>query len=195
MLNTGHSVWMLSNVNGSFTTIVQKYVEDYEGRCGEIMRQHFEAMQCRDCEELLEQGLNAYQRVRQADETIRLPARENLSTTEEDLALLARAPQSLRFVFDLWLRPAERLEWRVLDPERTGYTMAHAADFAQRVNLSVGGCRNPRCTTRWKTLFKEASLTTRSGPRRCACGLPNDAVEEAGAALRIVPFTRVPDTG
>ena len=109
--------------------LAQKYVEEYEGRCDGIMRRHSEAMQCRDCEELLEHGLKAYQWIRQADETIRQAAIENVCTTDEELALLATAPQSLHLVFDLWLRPCEHLEPRIAELERTGYTVAHAADF------------------------------------------------------------------
>jgi hypothetical protein len=108
--------------------LAQKFVEEYENRYDEIMRRHCEAMECRDCEEFLLQGLNAFRWLRHAEETLRQAAAENLCTTPEDMELLKTATESLNTLFAVWLRPRADAEKRIANLAGQ-FDVAHAKDF------------------------------------------------------------------
>jgi hypothetical protein len=108
--------------------LAKKFVEQYESRYDEIMRRHSEAMECRDCEEFLLEGLNAFRWLRNAEETLCQAAVENLCTTEEDMELLKKGIEALNVLFAAWLRPREDAEKRIANLAGQ-FDVAHAADF------------------------------------------------------------------
>ncbi len=108
--------------------LAKKFVEQYESRFEEIMHRHSEAMECRDCQEFLVEGLNAYRWLRNAEETFRQAAVENLCTTEEDMELLKKGIEALNVLFAAWLRPREDAEKRIANLAGQ-FDVAHATNF------------------------------------------------------------------
>lgn len=108
--------------------LAKKFVEEYESRYDDIMRRHCEAMECRDCEEFLLQGLNAFRWLRHAEETFRQAAVENLCTSQEDMELLKKGIEALDVLFAAWLRPHGDAEKRIASLAGQ-FDVAHAADF------------------------------------------------------------------
>jgi hypothetical protein len=109
--------------------LARKYLGDYEGQYDEIMARHAEAMECRDCEDLLEHGLNAFQWLRRAEEVLRQTARAGICKTPEDNQSIRDGHEALNGLFSEWLRPCQHTEERIAQQEKLGFTPARAEEF------------------------------------------------------------------
>ena len=67
----------------------------------ELMKQHFEAMECRDCEDFLQLGIDAFRWLVRADEIIRSNVYQQKADYDPEL------DQALETLFVRWLEPSE----------------------------------------------------------------------------------------
>lgn len=84
----------------------RSHVHAYSGECEELMARHAEAMDCRDCEDFLQLGIDAFRWLGRADVQYRMRVYRGVAEYdakfEEDLAALYR----------LWLKPCDyALQW------------------------------------------------------------------------------------
>ncbi len=98
--------------------VVNQYVDD----SGKLMDEHRRAMECRDCEELLELGLNAYQWLVRSEETFREAHRLGIGYGEN-------VDQSLTLLLEAWLvRGESALAW-VKELGERGHAPDNVGDF------------------------------------------------------------------
>ena len=111
------------------TRRVHRYADD-------LMRDHAQAMECRDCEEHLQQGIDAYKWLRRAEETLREADYEGILTFSKDLEM------AIDTLYKAWLGPAEHAERWIKALRQKGYTPDNLNDFreiCEDVKEIVGG--------------------------------------------------------
>ena len=101
--------------------LAQKQVAAYSAQ-DELMANHHQAMKCRDCEEFLDTGIRAYQRLRQAEETAQEAAKAGIEVSPDVVTAIKVLYRSL-------LRPCVHAEQRILEQEQAGYQVTNLADF------------------------------------------------------------------
>ena len=98
--------------------LAQKHVDAFDA----LMEQHRQAMKCRDCEELLQSGIDAYRWLTRADETIRQAAIEGFDVPPEVVTALAT-------MYRAWFKPCRYAEERIRDQERQGFAVTNVDAF------------------------------------------------------------------
>ena len=111
----------ISEHSDSSLLIAEQRVRAYSERDA-LMEQHAQAVNCRDCEDLLQCGIEAHQWLRKADETLREAARAGFDVGEE-------AREALDLLYRTWLRPCEHAERRIREQQELGFTVAHLDRF------------------------------------------------------------------
>lgn len=111
----------ISEHSDSSLLIARQRVDAYSQRDA-LMEQHAEAMKCRDCEDLLHCGIEAYKWLRRADETLREAAKAGFDVGEE-------AKEALDLLYRTWLRPCERAERRIREQQELGFTIKNLDEF------------------------------------------------------------------
>ncbi|MBS0266192.1 MAG: hypothetical protein JSS02_29955 [Planctomycetes bacterium] len=112
-------------MNNICLDLAQRHVAEYTNESDRLMREHGAAMKCRDCEEFLQQGINAFKWLRQADDFLR----------EADAAGVEAYTAELRETFDLlykkWLEPLAFAEQWIQENVKGGYAPDNLAEFSQ----------------------------------------------------------------
>ena len=105
--------------NDAFT-LAHRRVHSY---ADDVMRLRGDAMQCRNCEEHLQKGIDAYKWIRQGEDFMR----------EADSEGILEFTKELRDAFDLlyeeWLAPCQRTEEWVTDLLNRGYRLDNLEEF------------------------------------------------------------------
>ena len=108
------------NSDSSFL-IAQQRVRAYSERDA-LMEQHAQAMKCRDCEDLLDCGIEAYKWLRKADETLREAAKAGFDVTVE-------VRDALDLLYRTWLGPCKHAERRIQEQQEAGFEVSNLAEF------------------------------------------------------------------
>ncbi len=103
--------------------LAKKHVEEYSKQ-DSIKALHNEAMECRDCEDWLEIGLEAFRWLKQADQTIRQAA-------VEGFAVSSSAPNSIATLYRAWLRPCDRAEGLAKEQIGRGFRLKNLTEFRE----------------------------------------------------------------
>ncbi len=103
--------------------LAKKHVSKYAEQ-DRIMAQHCSAMKCRDCEDFLQLGIEAYQWIARADQTLRQAAVEGLDVPEEAKDVLCK-------LYTSWLTSCAHAEDRIREQEQQGFTVANAGRFRE----------------------------------------------------------------
>ena len=109
-------------------------VHAYADASGELMKQHAEAMECRDCEDFLKMGIEAYQWLQRAEDTMR----------EADYAGIFEFTRETRETLDTlyvaWLKPCEFAEKWIASLNNRSYfpdNLSKFRDACERAQESV----------------------------------------------------------
>lgn len=88
----------------------------------DVIQSSSEALECRDCEDFLQLGIDAFRWLNRADEHIRRAVFAGVPHNEEaDRALIA--------LYKAWLAPCAVAEGRVASQENRGYQVDNLAEF------------------------------------------------------------------
>jgi hypothetical protein len=113
----------ISENSDSSLLIATQRVKAYRERDA-LMEQHAQAMECRDCEDFLQAGIEAYKWLRQADESLREAAKAGFDVGEE-------AKQALDTLYRCWLDPCEHAERRIQEQQKVGFPIANLPAFRE----------------------------------------------------------------
>ncbi len=102
--------------------LAKKFVEEYGARDDQLTQEHVAAMQCRDCEEFLEAGIEAQKWLRQSANVLREAARAGIEVSRD-------AKEALDHLYRAWLRPCPNAEARIREQEERGFKVANLAEF------------------------------------------------------------------
>lgn len=99
----------------------RRHVANFADEC-EIMRGHREAMECRDCDTVMQLGIDAFAWLIRADECLR-------AAVYEGMGYDADADEAIRELFRGWLRPCEPVnKWIEIQAQR-GYHLDNLEEF------------------------------------------------------------------
>ena len=101
--------------------LAEKHVSEYSNQ-DSFNERHREAMECRNCEDFLELGINAFKWLTQADETIRQAAIEGLEVSEN-------IPEVIATLYRAWLRPCDRAEALIKEQRERGFRLKNLNEF------------------------------------------------------------------
>jgi len=101
----------------------RRQVSGYVGESKDVMRRHAEAMDCWDCEDVLQLGIDAFDWLNRADEAIRRDI--NSGRLEYD----PRIDRALKSLYARWLKPCPFAEQWIAVQEARGFTVRNAARF------------------------------------------------------------------
>ena len=157
-----------------------------------VILDHVEAMDCRDCEDYLRLGLQAFNWLRTACEHIKEDVCSGQAMYSEELE------QSITELYAGWLEPSAEAEEWIAEQEKRGYTVDVAAEFRRRaprpgifratVTRSCGALRCafiPGRSAR-KTGFDSDSCS-RNTPTSIGCLCPTNTIhgqDHPGGSLR-----------
>lgn len=102
--------------------IARKHVDEYVDRDAALMRDHQEAMECRNCETLLRSGIKAFKWLSRSNVVIRRASIEGLEVSQEVV-------DSLENLFKKWLEPCGEAEEWIEQQHARGYEIANLSEF------------------------------------------------------------------
>lgn len=100
----------------------RRHVRSFSDEC-ELVQDHREGSECRECEAFLQLGIDAFRWLVRADETIR--GAIYTGGAEHD----ARADESLRSLFRAWLRPCDFANQWIAAQQGRGYHLGNLDEF------------------------------------------------------------------
>jgi hypothetical protein len=100
--------------------VVVKSYADEEGR----LREHHEAMECRDCEDFLQLGIDAFDWIVRADQLIREAAYRNVAGLD-----YAQAERAVRTLCEAWLKPCKQAQAIIAGQTERGFCIENLARF------------------------------------------------------------------
>lgn len=103
--------------------LAEKHVEEYRDY-DVLISQHKEAMECRDCEDFLALGIEAFKWLRRADKILRHAAIKGLDVSADAVGALAT-------LYHLWLLPCSHAEERIKQQEEKKYHPRNVKDFRE----------------------------------------------------------------
>jgi hypothetical protein len=119
---------VISMADTTSLALAKQGVARYRDFDAELMARHSEAMDSYRCEEFLDRGIQAYNHLKKADETLRNAAREKLQVPEELVAVL-------RTLYEQWNGPCARAKQMISDQEHRGFQLRNVPEF-------VAACRD-----------------------------------------------------
>jgi hypothetical protein len=125
----------------------------------EIMRNHREAMECHDCEAFLQLGIDAFNWLVRADQTIRKAV---FSGGEYD----AEADEAIQELFKAWLKPCAFANQWIAVQEQRHYHLANLEEFRkceQEVRSIVKAMEKDELTDAMRELRDSAVMEHRNG--------------------------------
>jgi hypothetical protein len=105
--------------------IAKDRVENF-GETEGLAKSHHEAMDCYNCEAFLQSGIDAFQWIQRADETIRRAIYEGALDSD---SALGGAEGAIEALLRLWLAPCEFASAWIAENLERGYTINSLADF------------------------------------------------------------------
>jgi hypothetical protein len=102
--------------------MARQHVDSFEQESA-LMREHQEAMDCRDCEAFLKIGIDAYRWLVFADEQIRR------AVYRGDADVDHRLHEAVEQLFIAWLRPCQLAEEWIGLQEKRGFEVDNLGDF------------------------------------------------------------------
>jgi hypothetical protein len=99
------------------------HVRDYTGESDDLVRRHAEAIDCRECEDFLQLGIDAFQWLGRADRVIRSAVYRGLAEYNPSLDV------ALATLYAEWLRPCTLAERWIAEQEQRGFRVDNLADF------------------------------------------------------------------
>ncbi len=103
--------------------IARQRVECFERESGELMKQHYEAMDCRDCETFLQLGIEAYDWLIRADIAIRKSIASGQADYDPEIE------RGLETLFREWLNPCDKVEQWIAVQHGRDYTVDNLDEF------------------------------------------------------------------
>jgi len=103
--------------------LAEKHVEEYRDKEA-IMSRHRAAMECRDCEDFLQLGIEAYTWLRRADRMLRQAAVKGIDVPAEARDLLAT-------LYRHWLIPCSHAEEWIKQQEDRKFALRNADEFRE----------------------------------------------------------------
>ncbi|MCE9545301.1 MAG: hypothetical protein K8T25_07265 [Planctomycetia bacterium] len=100
--------------------IARESVQDFHDN---LMQAHAEAMDCLECEELLDKGISAYKWLSQAEATLREGAARGICPFTDKLR------QALETLYYFWLDPCKYAEERIAAALEKGYNPDNLQEF------------------------------------------------------------------
>jgi hypothetical protein len=101
----------------------QQHVRFYEQEADDVMAEHQEAMDCRDCEAYLQLGIDAFEWLIRADAAFRRGYANNEMEFDEEVAL------AFQELARLWLRPSARADNWAMTQIAKGFTIGNLDRF------------------------------------------------------------------
>jgi hypothetical protein len=98
-------------------------VHAYAEQSDVLMRQHAEAMECRDCEVFLQRGIDANKWLRCAEESMREADKEGIFTFSQEIQ------DTLDALYLAWINPCEFAERWIQSLAERGYQPENRDDF------------------------------------------------------------------
>ncbi len=93
----------------------QEQVDFYSSQTSELLSRHDEAMECRDCEDLLELGIGAFKWISRAEESWRSKIYDG------EAAFDSETDKALTTLYEAWLRSYECAEQNIGAQIQRGY--------------------------------------------------------------------------
>jgi hypothetical protein len=100
-------------------------VQDFVSKEEQLLADHHEAMECRDCEDLLDAGIQALAFVRSAEMILTEAARRGVAPVETPIV------EAIRILYESWLRPCASAERWITELAGTGHAPNNLAEFRQ----------------------------------------------------------------
>ncbi|MBW3538844.1 MAG: hypothetical protein KY476_01100 [Planctomycetes bacterium] len=97
---------------------LQEYADD-----AELMRQHAEAVECRDCEEFLQAGIDTFRFLRTAEELLREADWRGLHP------MTPETREALHFLYAAWVEPCEDTKCWIRILSERGFKPDNADEF------------------------------------------------------------------
>jgi hypothetical protein len=99
------------------------HVHNYSDQSDDLMRRHAEAIECRDCEDFLQLGIDAFKWLGRADRVIRSAVYRGVAEHDPSLDV------ALATLYAEWLRPCTFAERWIAQQESRGYRVDNLAEF------------------------------------------------------------------
>ena len=103
--------------------LAQKRVDDYR-RKDETIAAHEDAMACRDCEDFLESGIEAFKWLRRADLTLREAAVAGIQVPDD-------APEAIASLYRAWLVPCPHAQQRIKQQVERDFRLRNLREFQE----------------------------------------------------------------
>ena len=89
----------------------------------DLMRDHYEAMDCWKCEAFLQSGINAYRWLTEAEQLLREADYQGMSDFTPELR------SAVESLYNAWLKPCELADKWIADVIRRGYSIGNLVQF------------------------------------------------------------------
>ena len=115
----------------------RKHVQNYSYESDDLMLRHAEAIDCRDCEDLLQLGIDAFKWLGRADRVIRSAVYRGLAEYDPSLDV------ALAALYAEWLKPCTFAEGWIAQQEQRGFRVDNLAEFRGVLRGSACHRRGP----------------------------------------------------
>ncbi len=102
-----------------------RHVRRYTNESEDLMRRHAEAIDCRDCEDFLQLGIDAFDWLNRADESIRRAILNGRAEYDP------KAERTLLEMYARWLRPCEHAERWIAVQAKRGFHVDNSGRFRE----------------------------------------------------------------
>lgn len=102
--------------------IASNHVDRYRRRDEKLMVEHRQAMECRDCEEFLQSGIEAFNWLAHADMTMREASVLGLEVPQDTVS-------ALETLYRVWLLPCAHAEEMIAKQRERGYEPSNIQEF------------------------------------------------------------------
>jgi hypothetical protein len=107
--------------------LAEKHIQEYQDRDA-ILSQHRQAMKCRDCEDFLGLGIQAFKWLKRADQTIREATIKGFEVTPD-------VPEALAHLYRGWLLPCAHAEDQIRRQREQGFELRNLEEFEKARNF------------------------------------------------------------
>jgi hypothetical protein len=99
------------------------HVHNYTGESDDLIQRHAEGIDCRDCEDFLQLGIDAFKWLGRADHVIRSAVYRGLAEYDPSLDV------ALAALYAEWLKPCTLAEGWIAQQEARGFRVDNLAEF------------------------------------------------------------------
>ena len=158
---------MLPLQNAAYQTIrcklAQKCMRDYSEKDA-TMQKCAEAMSCRDCEDLLRSGIEAFKWLKQSENTLQEAAKAGIQVS-------MHAKEAIDYLYRAWLMPCEHAEPAYGNRKKRDSRLPTLRNFKRLANTSQSASWQSTFMQRWTMLSRVASLMMPFGQKQEGCNL------------------------